>query len=362
MTLSPTPSNDSYGQKGLFPIARIILALISIAFLTHLIFFATGVGAVALESFYVGSEAEQSVFAALQSILGSSPLAGRAFSVICAITALFLLARFCAVWTGDALVGAVMPLGIVLFPQVAFVFALATPHALLLLLTMIGLSAPTWSAVHDERFGGLLAGSACSVLVFLDSVGLGLAVAILIFVCSERQNRTFILWLLSVLICVSLLLFLWFPVSFFSTQPTGLIETQALTVQQGVWQGFAMLWVALAFSVMALISSKSLRLKIGNRAVRRSVMLGGSFLIAFGWLMFGLAPAPSDLPIWFIPVLGLGVVSALPLVLWIRLVMPSIQSIWIWILLPVVMYSCFWVILGPINLDAFPYDQIEARP
>ncbi|MDG2244317.1 MAG: hypothetical protein P8L66_12595 [Rhodospirillaceae bacterium] len=361
MILSPTPSNDCYGQKGLFPIALFIFALIAIAFLTHLIYFATGVGTTALESFYVGSEVEQSVFAALQSILGSSPKIGRAFSVVFAITGLVLMARLCAVWTGDALVGAVMPLGMILFPQAAFVFALATPHALLMLLTMIGLSAPTWSVVRDERFGALLAGSTSSAMVFLDPTGLGLAVAILIFACSERQNRTFVFWLLSTFICVSLILLLWFPISFFSAQPTGLIEAQAFTVQTGVWQGFAMLWVALAFSVIALISSKSLRLKIGDRSVRRSVILGASFFIAFGWLMFWLAPAPSDLPIWLVSVLALGVVSALPLVLWVRQVMPSIQSIWIWILLPVVMYSCFWVILGPVNLDAFPYDQIKAE-
>ncbi len=62
----------------------------------------------------------------------------------------------------------------------------------------------------------------------------------------------------------------------------------------------------------------------------------------------------------FNSILPLGVMLTLPMVLWIRFVMPQIRSVWIWILLPVVMYSCFWVVLGPIDLDAFPYDQVGA--
>ncbi|MBT7451274.1 MAG: hypothetical protein HN793_10630 [Rhodospirillaceae bacterium] len=346
--------------------ALIIFGLIALAFLTHLGFFAIGVGPTDLEAFYVEASAGSSVYGSvqtlLQSLFGDSIVVGRAFSVICAMTGLVLLARLCASWTGDVIVGAVMPLGLLMFPQAAFVFALATPHALMMLLTIVGLMAATRVSEGRPFVAPMQVGGVCGVLIFLDPAGLGIAAGIVAFVILERRDRTFLTTLVAMVIIVGLVLSLLFPIPLSAELPSGLVETRALTLQDGLWRGFAMLWVALAFSAVALWRSAALRLSLGDHAVRRSVALGLSFVIATLWLIYGIAPPPADVPVWFTAILVLGVVSALPLVLWIRFVMPSIQSVWIWILLPVVMYSCFWVVLGPINLGAFPYDQIESRP
>ena len=348
------------------PAAWIIFGLITLAFLTHLGFFAIGVGPTDLEAIYVDANAAPSAFGALQMLLrtlfGGTNEAGRVFSMMCATLGVIFLARLCAAWTGDVIIGAVMPLGLLLFPQVAFAFALATPHAFLMLLTIAGLTAATQMSDGKQLAAPIQVGGVCGVLVFLDPAGIGLAAAIVVFVILERRDKTFLTILVATMAIIALSFSLWFPIPLSSSLPFGLVETGSLTFQDGLWRAFAMLWVALALSALALWRSAPLRQRIGSHGVRRSVVLGLSFAISTLWLIYGLAPPPADIPVWFTMVLGLGVMAALPLVLWIRLVMPSIQSIWVWILLPVVMYSCFWVVLGPINLDAFPYDQIDRRP
>jgi len=133
-------------------------------------------------------------------------------------------------------------------------------------------------------------------------------------------------------------------------------------VQDGFLRSFSMLWLALFFSAFALWRSEALRLKMGPSNVRRSIRAGVAFLISLVWWALQSTPLDADPRVSFHAVLILGVLASLPMVLWMRFVMPSIQSVWVWILLPVVMYSCFWVVMGPIDLSGFPYDQISARP
>lgn len=363
--------NQSNGEKcaapsGSMPVALSLFGLIALAFLAHLSFFAIGVGSTNIESFYLDADAGSSIYGSLQMLLrtifGDSHVAGRVLSVVCAVIGVIALARLCALWAGDVIVGAVMPLGLIIFPQAAFTFALATPHALLMLLTVFGLAAATRVSDGNQYVAPMQVGSVSVLLMFLEPTGLGLAVAVVAFAGLDRRDRTFLIILLATMVAFGLLLSLRFPFPQRTSLPGGLDMTQVLTLQDGLGRMFAMLWVALAFSAAALMFSATLRDRIGGRAVGRTVATGLSFAISTLWLVFGIEPRPSDLPVYFTAVLVLGVVSALPLVLWIRLVMPKIQSVWIWILLPVVMYSCFWVVLGPINLDAFPYDQIESLP
>ncbi|NKB43782.1 MAG: hypothetical protein GKS03_05835 [Alphaproteobacteria bacterium] len=366
MTLSQSTDKQNTVLAGSMPAARVIFGLIALAFLIHLGFFAIGVGPTALEAYYGDAATGSSFYTSLQTLLRAlfvdSIGTGRVFSMMCAMSALVLLARLCASWSGDVVVGAAIPLGVLMFPQTAFTLALATPHALLMLLTVVGFAATRWVGDREKSVAPLSLGVVCVALVFLAPSGLGVAAAIIVFVCFEGRGRTFLAMLAATICVVGFLLSLWFPIPLSASPPFGLVETNVLTLQDGLWRAFAMLWVALVLSAAALLGSVSLRQCIGRDAVRRSMVLGLSFAVSLLWLIFGVASPPADLPVLFTAVLVLGVVAALPLVLWVRLVMPSIQSVWIWILLPVLMYSCFWVVLGPINLAAFPYDQIEARP
>jgi hypothetical protein len=341
-------------------VARVLLVLIGGVFLAHLLYFALGTPFTALEAVSAeGGTAYLFLRGVSSAAAGSDAvMVGRGFSILCALTGLILLARLCETWSGDAVIGAALPVGFILFPPTAFTFAMATPHALLMVLSVIGLRAATVRNNRPEIWSAMKVGGVSGFLPFLDPTGFGLSGALLMVAWAEHRSVRQALVSGALAASVMALLMLVFPLSPLAALSSGLVERGVTTIENGLFLSFAMLWVALIFSVAALALSKSLRQSIGSTAVRRSVVLGAAFVLTFLWLIFGAAQRPADYPITFNTILVFGLVAALPMVMWIRLVMPAIRSVWIWILLPVVMYSCFWVILGPIDLAGFPYNQI----
>ena len=335
----------------------------------HTLFFSAGVGSNAFETLYLNNPnvapAYALIFDLWQACFGPLEFAARSLSVACAVITVAVLARVCVAWSGDYISGAVMPLGLVLFPQTAFTFALSTPHALLSAVFILGVMCATKRDQLGTNISAVIVGGVCGLLPFLDAAGLVPAVVLLIV--GVGRDKGF--WVLSASTAFAFLAVQGF---FYSNPLSDLFAlgwgslgwgvAQNSIVQDGFLRSFSMLWLALFFSAFALWRSEALRLKMGPSNVRRSIRTGAAFLISLVWWALQSTPLSVDPRVSFQAVLVLGVLASLPMVLWMRFVMPSIQSVWVWILLPVVMYSCFWLVMGPIDLSGFPYDQISARP
>lgn len=368
MTHDQADAVDRPGISGSSTVALILFGAITLTFVGHILFFATGVGSHAFEALYLNNPTVAPTYAIIfdlwQACFGSSEFAGRLLSVACAVITVVALARVCVAWSGDYISGAVMPLGLVLFPQTAFTFALSTPHALLSAVFMLGVMYGTKRDQSQTNIAAIIVGVVCGLLPFLDTSGFGLSLGIFIVALVSVDGRDKSFLSRSIGVAVALLVA---QSLFYSMLPLQSFEldwrvAQSSIIQDGIVQPFSMLWLALCFSVFALWRSEALRLKMGPSSVRRSVRVGLAFLISLVWWALQSTSWSLDPRASFNAVLVLGVLASLPMVLWIRFVMPSIQSVWVWILLPVVMYSCFWVIMGPIDLSGFPYDQLAARP
>ncbi|MGY8962979.1 MAG: hypothetical protein ACKVKT_05420 [Rhodospirillales bacterium] len=364
MTYDQADAVDRHGISGSYTIALILFGAITLTLVGHILFFSAGVGSNAFEALYLNNPNVAPTYAVIldlwQACFGPLEFAVRSLSVACAVITVAALARVCVAWSGDYISGAVMPLGLVLFPQTAFTLALSTPHALLSAVFILGVMYATKRDQLGTNISAVIVGGVCGLLPFLGAAGLVLAVVLLIV--GEGRDKGF--WVLSASTAVALLV----VQGFFYSNPLpdlfalGWGVAQNSIVQDGFLRSFSMLWLALFFSAFALWRSEALRLKMGPSNVRRSIRAGGAFLISLVWWALQSTPLSVDPRVSFNAVLVLGVLASLPMVLWMRFVMPSIQSVWVWILLPVVMYSCFWVVMGPIDLSGFPYDQISARP
>ncbi len=299
--------------------ARLIFGAVFLAFAAHLALFLTSVPQTQLEQSLLSEEATSSFYTILLQGLGDltgSPLyAGRILSACCALATLVLVARYGKRISDDEICGTTLPLGFVLFPPLAFIFSQATPHAVLALFCIAVVVLVDRLRQSGSSITRLMVGLVCAVLI-----AVGLAVL---------------------------------P----NTPATRLPGSTSLAA--AILQPYAMLWAALGFSLLALIGSKALRNVLMPSGVRHAVMRLGIFALALGWVFFVSGNDPQNLGITFSSVFVFGLLAVLPMVMWIRMVMPRLRSILVWILLPVVMYSCFWVILWPIDLDGFPYDQLE---
>jgi hypothetical protein len=366
MTHDQADADDRSGVDGNITVALILFGAITVTFVGHILFFATGVGGHAFEALYLSDPNVAPTYAIIlnlwQASFGPSEFTDRSLSIVSAVIAALALARVCVAWSGDYISGAVMPLGLILFPQTAFTFGLSTPHALLSAVFMLGVMYGTNRDQSQTNTSAVIVGVVFGLLPFLDPAGFGLVLAGAVLLSGEGLGIRF--WIRSASIAVALLIIqsVYYSVSPQDLFPLDWSVAQSSIVQAGLLRPFSMLWVALCFSAFALWRSETLRLKMGPSIVRRSIRIGGAFLIALAWLVLQSASSSLDLRVSFNAVLILGLLASLPMVLWIRFVMPSIQAVWVWIVLPVVMYSCFWVIMGPIDLSGFPYDQLVSRP
>ena len=220
----------------------------------------------------------------------------------------------------------------------------------------MGLDVATLPPHRTGRSSLICVGMLSLALVALDISSAGIAFGLLVMVLLRSEIIPIFRLMVGLIMVILLGLILnTYPASFGDAK--GITYVQPLIIQSPV-MAYLMLWVAIGFSLLALSVSKRLREVLSPQYLRQSIQVMGVFFIALLWLWYQFRSSPADMLAALSGLLSLGVIAVLPMVVWIRRVMPQLRSLPVWILLPVVMYSCFWVILGPIDLNAFPYDQL----
>jgi hypothetical protein len=359
MKNKPLTENDKL--QPLVP--HLILGTIALAFGIHVFLFLFYAAPSPLEGGYQSQTGSLSAFstlmAAWKKIFGGSPFSARLPSAFSAMAVIFLVSRIVQRWSSDQPASAALPLGLVLFPTAAYVFALATPHALTTLLFVSVLHLAQLSRTTRPQIVIGAAGILCALIPYLHVAGLSLSVVCICLVIVQRgiNRETLVFAATAVISFVALSLIFAIPFGA-RTGPLSLGVISGALSDASVFKSYAMIWVAQAFSAIALIGSRPLRDLLGRSGLHRSVVLLAGFAFVSGWVSFVHDPSVESAKVAFSAVLIVGVLAALPMVMWVRLVMPKLQSIFIWIALPVIMYSCFWVILGPVDLNGFPYDQL----
>lgn len=357
MTTVGRPSNAVFSSN---VSAFLMLGASAVLFLAHMTVFGAYVPLTEHELMYWHGQAADTLYGTVlhgvDRLFGPSVFVARSVSMVSGLLTLMLAASLADRWSGDALCGAALGLGLLLFPTVAYGFAQGTPYGLISLCTVLAIYLIVSGNVGRARV--LSTGVLCAVLPFLHPVGIGAAGLILVFAAWQWQARPLLLQFIFAGGVVFIVLAVFWP-----ALPDVSVSSSGNQSAQPGWYTalvvpYAMVWVAWIFSVLALLASKPLRGILAAEGVKRSWLMVSGFLI----LTLGapLVPLRLDetLNMVFTPLVVVGVVAALPMVMWIRLVMPQLKSIVVWIILPVVMYSCFWVVLGPIDLGGFPYDQL----
>lgn len=242
----------------------------------------------------------------------------------------------------------VLPASAARAPVYAFVFALLGP----LLTYVLG-----WRLMHDAWCGTALAlgqvlfpplvatYSLSSEHAAVAAYLLGIAVLAL-QALKQRQTR-------SVVVSAVLIgLLLWRVVADAGQAP-------ALSVGRGSFVSdaifpYSMLWVGALMSALALRSAV-VRQELGRIGIGyASVGFAAFALMTLLGPALGLWPA-AEMTTALTYVVPLGVLGVMPLIVWVRRVMPTVKSVVAWIAFPVIMYSCFWVVLGPVKTDRYPY-------
>lgn len=341
----------------------VMFALVLLVFTGHMFFFTYQVGVTSLEQAFAGRANARGFYGDLFDLIAKltpgSQSVLRYLSITCALFSTALLAVLTTRWSGDRIVGASIIIGFVLFPVSTYVYALSTPFSLLMMLSALAL----WTACdrYNSALCSAISGALSGAIVLVDPSGLGLSIgASLLILASLKGPSSVVAYCVPFATAIGLA----FVSGSFPAISLNLpYETDKPVSNDvdGLFFSYAMLWVALVFSSVALSFSTALRQRMGLSLVRRSVMVKLSFAAAF-LVNVTIQATPVERMISFNALLMLGVLACLPLVLWLRWVMPHLRSVWVWILLPVVMYSCFWVVLGPIDWGGFPYDQISATP
>jgi hypothetical protein len=245
--------------------------------------------------------------------VGGGVIAVRSLSVFCALAAIGLTYRIGVILSHDQVSGAFLALAYVLFPPLAGVFSLATPHALT---TALSLLAVVLVLEPQVRFGllGRIVG-AISLVVIGAAIGTN------------------------------------------NISEDDLAGAGQNTVLSAALLPYAMLWVS-ALTGLFLSGRASLRLRLGSPGiwiVRAAPLAAATFLV--GLVLIGRWQAGQLLSAAGY-VFGLCVLGALPLVMWVRFVMPEVRAVLAWLAFPVIMYSGFWVVLGPISGESFPYSEV----
>ncbi len=326
---------------------------IFVLFAAHLLLFLLYADALV----YIGDPAWLEGWTAL---FGPSWIGPRFVSALCALTAVLLMARLTARWSRDDIAGAALPLGYLLFPPAAFVFTQPLPHALVALLTLIGLDLVASSKGRSRSRVLILLGLISVVLTALDATGAAIAVGLLVIFAlrqgTNTSDRTGTIFFALIIAGLGWSLpYLSLPL----TSGVGDAGPPSTSIFATFILPYSMLWVGLGFAVLALSLSEDLRGLMTKEDIRRSLQIMAAFVFAVFWILFHPRLSDDGLTIAMNGILTLGLMATLPLVIWIRRVMPQLRSLVVWILLPVIMYSCFWVILGPIDLDGFPYDRLR---
>ena len=339
-----------------------IFLVISLSFVAHLTLFLLYVWPSSLETVYGSNNSVQAFHLAqlfLRAVFGSSILVDRLPSVVSATATLFLIFRLATRWSGDALSGAGLTLGFTLFPIAVYMFSQALPHALTTLVFTAALYLISIDGNKSRYIAPVAAALMCASLLFLHGTGFVLFAVLLCLTFLELGNfwRSLAFLVVTVLAVALGISFLDpvgvpdFPLDLMTKFPNDLWLVTVL-------QTYPMIWVAQFFAILSLFGSRPLRQLLAQEGVYRSLFLLAGFFASTSVLGLSQLPPHESVEMAFAPLLSLGVLASLPMVMWIRLIMPRVRSVVIWITLPVIMYSCFWVVLGPIDLNGFPYNLL----
>lgn len=289
---------------------------------------------------------------AINSLNGNAMLA-RFAALVFALIAILMMMRTISARTGSVITAATLPLGLSIFPPAVYEFATDPLTAAVLAVSLIGAACTLASrivSVPRELAAGAVTGAAIGGMPWLHISGAVLGMALFVLALAERRSPRYWIALAAGMAC---LIIAGGAGLTFAGGASGVAEPHV-----GPLRSFAMLWLALAFSGVALALSRTLRAKVSAMTLRRAVAALAAVAVCGVWFVIVRLQGGANIAEYLPPMLGIGLLACAPLVLWIELVMPAIRSVWIWILLPVTMYSCFWVVLGPIDLDAFPYTEL----
>lgn len=247
------------------------------------------------------------------SLFGGGLIAARGLSVLLALCGIALAYRIGAVMGRDRLSGAFLALGFILFPPLAGILSLATPHALVNALVLAAIAVTVDPKIPRRRFYKMLA---AGVLLAL-AVGAGVDTV---------------------------------------SEPAPGSPSQG-TVWGAVLLPYAMVWVGALLALPASFSPHvAARLGSSLPAVRLALALFaaslGTMAVLGGWDASHLLAGAAY-------VISAGLLGVLPLILWVRFAMPRVRSMIAWLAFPVIMYSGFWVVLGPIGPNTFPYSHLS---
>ncbi len=310
------------------------------------------------------------ILAGWQTIVGEGLVAARALSLLASVAALVLVFRTGLRLTRDSVTAAILTLSFVLFPPIVATFAMATPHALFVLLAFGALELILRGYGHaapGARLYGGLAGILAGLGVMLVPLGAVLMPLWLVFctvLSSEKALLSSEKQAVSVALIVNLLST--FLILMLGVPVPAIDATIAMAGRDSVFQVLilptAMVPVAILLSALAAFSSR-VRQSIGIGriiAVLSAPLVIAAVLlsaVAFGTMMPGQLVTAVGYAFPFI------IFTLWPLIVWVRKVMPQVKSLLAWLTFPVVMYSCFWVVLGPVRSEKFPYSHRQvAQP
>ena len=244
---------------------------------------------------------------------GDNIMVIRGLSILFALGAILLAYLVGRILSGDQTVGAFLALGFVLFPPMVGIFSLATPHALATFLSLGAVILSVKPRRHTVR--------------------------------CWRSIVAFVLMAMAVIISLN------------GLPANKLAGTNQDTIISAVLVPYSMLWIGALTGLVASLSPEvSERMGLAGIWIARgaSALVVGLLLVLFFF---------RDMPMGQYMVMvgyvfGICLMGVLPLIVWVRVVMPNVRSILAWLIFPVIMYSGFWVVFGSIDQGFFPYNRL----
>jgi hypothetical protein len=297
------------------------------------------------------------IVAAWQALAGSGLHAARLLSVLAALAGIVLLVRIGARLMADVAGAAFLGLGFVIYPPLVGTYAAATPHASTTLLALAALALLLHAAGRPPLAGvwhGLAAGALCALAVLLVPLA-NVLMPLWLLVCGAVAGaRTAAGTALGVTLLTAV-------IAAAAALPVPAVDLDLAVGGQGsvltaLLMPYAMV-VAVTMLGVAALASPVVRASLG---LPRAVVMVAAPPMAFAVLLAAVATgalAPGQLTTAMGYAAPFMLLAPVPLIVWVRRVMPGVKSLLAWIVFPVIMYSCFWAILGPIDPETFPYSH-----
>jgi len=296
-------------------------------------------------------------------VAGKSFVAARILSLLITIVSIRRVYKIGSSLANDPISGASLCIGFLLFPTVVYGLSVATPHALMIFLFLNALSI----AIHQPPktsqqiyWRPLAFGLTVAVASTLHPLGLAGAVGLIgiYFYSHGKRDLKFSLSVCCTVITLGVL-FTFFSLPWINFPADENLAASGFdTFITAVIFPYTMLWIGLVFGVASTFST-SLRLVMPHYYISLTRSCLACFFILLIFLAWRDSWESGQLTIGMIGIFPFAIIAILPMVVWIRTVMPKIRSMIVWIIIPVVMYSCFWAVLGPIRLDAFPLNRLN---